>query len=52
MYSAGVTGHDVTPFISFFWRRHLFFAKVKLVKQIGNVNFSEDYKSENKKKKK
>ena len=56
MYSVGVTGHDVTPFISIFWRRHLFFAlhlqKVNVVKQKGNANFLEDYKSENQKKKK
>ena len=41
----------VTPFISIVWRRHLFFplAKVNVVKQIRNVNFSEDYKSENQK---
>ena len=53
MYSARVTGHDVTPFISIFSRRHLFFsaslAKVNVVKRKGNVNFLEDYKSENQK---
>ena len=56
MHGVGVTGHDVIPFISIFSRRHLFsalhFAKVKVVKQKGNVNSLEDCKSENQKKKK
>ena len=55
MYSSGVTGYGVTPFISIFQRRHLFFAlslaKVNVAKQKGNANFLEDYKSENQKKK-
>ena len=50
MYSAGVTGHDVTPFISIFSRRHLFFssslAEVNVARQKGNLTFLEDYKSE------
>ena len=49
MYSTG-TGHDVTPFISISWRRHFVFrsslAKIKVVKEKGNVNFLEDYKNE------
>ena len=55
MYSEGVTGHDVAPFASISRRRHLFFAlhfaKVKVVKRKGNVNFSEDYKRESQRKK-
>ena len=54
MYSAGVTGHNVTPFyINFLTSTFIFcssLAKVNVVKQKGNVNFLENYKSENKKK--
>ena len=38
MYSAGVTGHNVTPFISIFSLRHLSsssLAKVNVAKQKG-----------------
>ena len=54
MYSARVTGHDVTPFyinllaLTFIFCSSL--AKVKVAKQKGNVNFLEDYKSEEQKK--
>ena len=54
MYSAAVTGHDVTPFyINFLTLTFIFcssLATVKIVKQKKYVNLLEDYKSEDQKK--
>ena len=53
MYSAGVTGHDVTPFHINFSTSTLISCSplaLKVAKQKENVNFLEDYKCENQKK--
>ena len=38
MYSAGVTGHDVTPFINFLTSTFISCSSLAKVKQKGNVN--------------